>query len=218
MPIGSLDRWPEDYERGRPGWPREAVDVAALPPTATVLELGAGTGKLTRLLVAAFDRVVALEPAEPMRRLLATQCPEAETVTGTAEDIPLADASVDAVFAAEAFHRFDEGARARRDRPRPPAGRGARPPVEPPGRADGPADRRSRAVPGRATGRARVTSTTTRSTSEVRGSPSVTRSLRSPGRRSSRCRSRSWRIRRHRPGRPACVLRLDGLARRPSRR
>ena len=108
MPIGSLDRWPEDYERGRPGWPREAVDVAALPPTATVLELGAGTGKLTRLLVAAFDRVVALEPAEPMRRLLATQCPEAETVTGTAEDIPLADASVDAVFAAEAFHRFDK--------------------------------------------------------------------------------------------------------------
>jgi ubiquinone/menaquinone biosynthesis C-methylase UbiE len=109
MPTGSLDRWPEDYERGRPGWPREAVGVAALLPTATVLELGAGTGKLTRLLIAAFDRVIALEPAEPMRRLLEKRCPEAETVAGNAEDIPLAAASVDAVFAAEAFHRFDEG-------------------------------------------------------------------------------------------------------------
>ena len=109
MPTGSLDRWPDDYERGRPGWPREAVDLAGLPQTATVLELGAGTGKLTRLLVHAFDRVLALEPAEPMRRLLETRCPEAETVAGTAEEISLSDVSVDGVFAAEAFHRFEDG-------------------------------------------------------------------------------------------------------------
>ena len=60
MPAGSLDRWPEDYERGRPGWPPEVVDLPGLPRTATVLDLGAGTGKLTRLLVPAFGRVVAV--------------------------------------------------------------------------------------------------------------------------------------------------------------
>jgi SAM-dependent methyltransferase len=107
LPVGSLDRWPEDYERGRPGWPSEVVDIPGMPSTATVLELGAGTGKLTRLLVSAFGRVVAVEPAEAMRRLLVTRCPEAEVLDGSAEEIPLANASVDAVFAAEAFHRFD---------------------------------------------------------------------------------------------------------------
>jgi SAM-dependent methyltransferase len=109
MPAGSLDRWPEDYERGRPGWPPEVVDVPGLPPEATVLELGAGTGKLTRLLAPTFDRVVAVEPSDAMRRLLVTFCPEAEVRTGSAEAIPLADASVDAVFVAEAFHKFDAG-------------------------------------------------------------------------------------------------------------
>jgi SAM-dependent methyltransferase len=107
MPVGSLDRWPEDYERGRPGWPPEVVDIAGLPPSATVLELGAGTGKLTRLLVSMFSRVVAVEPAEAMRRLLVSLCPEAEALAGSAEEIPLADASVDAVFAAECFSWFD---------------------------------------------------------------------------------------------------------------
>jgi ubiquinone/menaquinone biosynthesis C-methylase UbiE len=73
-----------------------------------VLDLGAGTGKLSRLLTPAFGRVVAVEPADPMRRLLATICPEAEALAGTAQEIPLEDASVDAVFAAEAFHWFDD--------------------------------------------------------------------------------------------------------------
>ena len=108
MPTGSLDRWPEDYERGRPGWPPEAVDVAGVPPEATVLEVGAGTGKLTRLLTPRFERVLAVEPAGAMRRLLVAHCPRAELVTGSAEDIPLGDTSVDAVFAAEAFHKFDD--------------------------------------------------------------------------------------------------------------
>jgi SAM-dependent methyltransferase len=108
MPAGSLDRWPQDYERGRPGWPRAVVDVAGLPPTACVLDLGAGTGKLTRLLVGRFDRVVAVEPAQEMRRLLATLSPEAEALAGTAQEIPLADAAADAVFAAESFHWFDD--------------------------------------------------------------------------------------------------------------
>src|SRR5690349_19666067 len=63
-------RWYEDYERGRPGYPAKAVEVAGLPSTATVLDLGAGTGKLTRLLVTTFARVVAVEPDDEMRRML----------------------------------------------------------------------------------------------------------------------------------------------------
>src|ERR671923_1069516 len=92
LPAGSLDRWPEDYERGRPGWPPEVVDVPGLPATATVLELGAGTGKLTRLLVPRFVRVVAVEPEDTMRRLLVRHCPDAEAATGSAEEIPVGDA------------------------------------------------------------------------------------------------------------------------------
>jgi SAM-dependent methyltransferase len=69
MPSGCGDGWAEIYERGRPGWPTEAVHVAGVPSTATVLDLGAGTGKLTRILATEFERVVAAEPSEPMRRL-----------------------------------------------------------------------------------------------------------------------------------------------------
>ena len=98
----------EDYERGRPGWPREAVELLGFPPTATVLDLGAGTGKLTRLLLHRFDHVVAVEPAAPMRRILVTLCPQVPTCAGQARNIPLRDGSVDAVFAAEAFHWFDD--------------------------------------------------------------------------------------------------------------
>jgi SAM-dependent methyltransferase len=108
MPAGSLERWPDDYERGRPGWPLAVVEAPGVPASASVLDLGAGTGKLTRLLVPRFRRVVAVEPAEPMRRLLSALCPEAEALAGTAQEIPLPDSSVDAVFAAEAFHWFDD--------------------------------------------------------------------------------------------------------------
>jgi SAM-dependent methyltransferase len=107
MPVGSGDRWAADYVRGRPGWPPEVVDLPGVPPEATVLELAAGTGKLTRLLVSGFGRVIAVEPAEAMRSLLVARCPEAEVLSGSAEAIPLPDSSVDAVFAAEAFHVFD---------------------------------------------------------------------------------------------------------------
>jgi SAM-dependent methyltransferase len=108
MPRGSGERWPLDYERGRPGWPREVVEIAGLPASATVLDLGAGTGKLTRLLASAFGRVIAVEPANAMRRLLASHCPEAEALAGTGQHIPLSGGSVDAVFAAEAFHSFHD--------------------------------------------------------------------------------------------------------------
>ena len=92
LPSGSGERWPEDYERGRPGWPPEVVDIPGLPSTATVLDLAAGTGKLTRLLIPAFGRVVTVEPQDAMRRVLDALCPDAEVLAGTAEQIPLADA------------------------------------------------------------------------------------------------------------------------------
>jgi ubiquinone/menaquinone biosynthesis C-methylase UbiE len=93
----------EDYERGRPGWPERVADVADLPPAATVLDLAAGTGKLTRLLVRRFVRVIAVEPDDALRALIR----DAETVAGTEEEIPLEGDSVDAAFCPEAFHWFD---------------------------------------------------------------------------------------------------------------
>jgi SAM-dependent methyltransferase len=107
MPLGSSDRWPDDYERGRPGWPTNVVNSTGLDTEATVLEVAAGTGKLTRLLLGTFSTVVAVEPSLPMQRLLREFCHGALTLAGTVEEIPLAEGSVDGVFVAEAFHKFD---------------------------------------------------------------------------------------------------------------
>lgn len=100
-----------DYERGRPGWPAAAVEIPAaaleLPPGATVVDLGAGTGKLTRLLAARFARVVAVEPLAPMRERLAANLPQVEVRDGTAERLPLAGGEAQAVFVGDAFHWFD---------------------------------------------------------------------------------------------------------------
>jgi ubiquinone/menaquinone biosynthesis C-methylase UbiE len=97
----------EDYERGRPSWPADAV--AALLErwgAQQVVDLAAGTGKLTRILVEHAD-VTAIEPVDGMRAVLAREVPAARVISGTAEAIPLPDESVDAVFVAEAFHWFD---------------------------------------------------------------------------------------------------------------
>jgi SAM-dependent methyltransferase len=98
----------EQYEEGRPGWPSDAV-VAVLErfQARTVLDLAAGTGKLTRILVEHANEVFAIEPVDGMRAVLERQVPEAQILTGTAEAIPLPDASLDAVFVAEGFHWFD---------------------------------------------------------------------------------------------------------------
>lgn len=109
LPIGSREQWAEDYERGRPGWPAEIVNVADLPQSAAVLDLGAGTGKLTRVLLSTFKRVIAVEPQEATRRLLVDRSPQAEALDGTADRIPVPNAAVDAVFVAQAFHWFGNG-------------------------------------------------------------------------------------------------------------
>ena len=105
-----FDRLAEDYELGRAPWPPEVVEGVE---GDVVLDLAAGTGKLTRLLVERFPRVIAVEPLAGMRSALERVVPRAESLEGTAEAIPLADASVDAAFVAEAFHWFDAAAAAR---------------------------------------------------------------------------------------------------------
>ncbi len=99
------------YERTRPTYPSDAVqaivETLGLAPDRTLLELGAGTGKLTRLVVPAGARILALEPVEAMRAKLLDVVPGVELVGGTAEAIALPDASVDAVVVAQAFHWFD---------------------------------------------------------------------------------------------------------------
>ncbi|HEY9375649.1 MAG TPA: class I SAM-dependent methyltransferase, partial [Jiangellaceae bacterium] len=96
----------EAYELGRPGWPVEVTTVGDVSESATVLDLAAGTGKLTRLLVTRFARVIAVEPLDPMRAILERLVREAESLAGSAEAIPLPDASVSAIYVAEAFHWF----------------------------------------------------------------------------------------------------------------
>jgi len=100
-----------DYERHRPEYPEEALRWAAaqlgLEPGARVLDVGAGTGKLTRGLVAVGFEVVAVDPGAPMLDQLRTAVPEAEAVVAPAESIPLPDESADAAFAGQAYHWFD---------------------------------------------------------------------------------------------------------------
>jgi ubiquinone/menaquinone biosynthesis C-methylase UbiE len=101
----------ESYERRRPTYPADAVDwlVArlGLGPGATVVDVGAGTGKLTRQLVPSGARLVAVEPLPEMREQLAAAVPGVEVLAGSAEELPVPDGSADAVVAASAFHWFD---------------------------------------------------------------------------------------------------------------
>jgi SAM-dependent methyltransferase len=95
------------YERARPSYPEEAVawmvERTGLGPGRTVVDVGAGTGKLTRLLAPSGARVVAVEPIPEMRAKIGG----AEALDGTAEALPLPDASADVITVAQAFHWFD---------------------------------------------------------------------------------------------------------------
>jgi SAM-dependent methyltransferase len=97
------------YERARPDYPPEAVawlaDRIGVRPGRTVVDLAAGTGKLTRPLAATGAEVVAVEPVAEMRAMIGPDA--ARVLDGTAEAIPLGDASADAFTVAQAFHWFD---------------------------------------------------------------------------------------------------------------
>jgi SAM-dependent methyltransferase len=95
------------YERGRPGYPEEAVRWLAGAEPRDVVDLGAGTGKLTRALVALGHRVTAIEPLPEMLEHLAENAPGAFGVLGSAEVIPLPDEFADVLTCAQAFHWFD---------------------------------------------------------------------------------------------------------------
>ncbi len=97
------------YERSRPGYPDEAVRWLVGTDPLDVVDLGAGTGKLTRSLVALGHRVTAVEPLPEMLAHLQAAVPGVRALEGRAEAIPLPDASADVVTAAQAFHWFDHG-------------------------------------------------------------------------------------------------------------
>jgi SAM-dependent methyltransferase len=111
-----FDRAGADYQRGRPGYPEQAVSrieaELGLGPGRVVVDLAAGTGKLTRALTRSDARVIAVEPVSGMREQLVRSVPRVDALNGTAERIPLADDSADAVVVAQAFHWFDARAAA----------------------------------------------------------------------------------------------------------
>jgi ubiquinone/menaquinone biosynthesis C-methylase UbiE len=100
----------EEYERARPGYPQEAVawlvERLAIDGSKRVLDLAAGTGKLTRQLAPTGAEIVAVEPIAAMRARLEEALPGVAALAGTAEAIPLPDASVDAVTVGQGFHWF----------------------------------------------------------------------------------------------------------------
>lgn len=103
----SFSRGARQYAAARPGYPPEVVDWAVPAGARTVLDLGAGTGKLTAVLVARGLDVVAVEPSDEMRAILAESLPTVRALAGSAESVGLPDASVDAVTVAQAWHWFD---------------------------------------------------------------------------------------------------------------
>jgi SAM-dependent methyltransferase len=106
-----FERGAADYEAGRPGYAPEAIEklvsAMGIDADSVVVDVGAGTGKFTRMLEATAASVLAVEPVEAMRRVLVERSPGLEVHDGTAEALPLSDASADVITVAQAFHWFD---------------------------------------------------------------------------------------------------------------
>ena len=105
-----FDSAADAYERARPAYPAEAVawlcERLGLGPGSTVVDLAAGTGKLTRMLEGTNAHVIAVEPVDGMRAKLVEALPSVEALPGVAEELPLPDGSADAITVAQAFHWF----------------------------------------------------------------------------------------------------------------
>lgn len=103
---------PGDYEAARPSYPPDAIDWLVehlrISPGTRVVDLAAGTGKLTRLLVPSGADLVAAEPVAGMRETFRAILPRVPIIASTAEQLAFRDASLDAVTIAQAFHWFDE--------------------------------------------------------------------------------------------------------------
>jgi ubiquinone/menaquinone biosynthesis C-methylase UbiE len=106
-PARSFGSVADAYDRGRPGYPPEAAAWLVGDEPVTVLEIGAGTGKLTEALVALGHDVHATDPDDAMLAVLRTRLPDVSTSVASAEELPAADASYDVVVAGQAFHWFD---------------------------------------------------------------------------------------------------------------
>jgi len=114
-PVTSLDprrarvfgNFAQDYDRWRPGYPLEAIDWLVPPSAARIADVGAGTGKLTGLLLGRGLQVVAVEPDADMLAVLAANFPGVKAEQAGAENLPLDDASVDAVLVGQAWHWFN---------------------------------------------------------------------------------------------------------------
>ena len=106
-----FDREASSYERARPTYPPDCVNWFAehlgIAPGADVIDLAAGTGKFTRLLVPLGARLIAAEPVVGMRNVLARTSPNVALVACTAELMPLRNETIDAITVAQAFHWFD---------------------------------------------------------------------------------------------------------------
>jgi SAM-dependent methyltransferase len=104
MSFGSIA---VDYDRLRPGPPAEAVDWLLPEGCQTAVDLGAGTGLLSRALAGKTARVIAVEPDARMRAVLESRSPGVWALAGQGEAIPLSDASADGVFVSSAWHWMD---------------------------------------------------------------------------------------------------------------
>lgn len=105
----SFGAWAQDYDRYRPGYPPEVLEflLSGIPAGGMIVDIGAGTGQLARGLLGLGANIVGVEPDDRMRAVLAQVIGPDRALAGSAESIPLPDASVDAVFGSQMWHWVD---------------------------------------------------------------------------------------------------------------